>query len=248
MPAKAGGGAASVPAPDSNVKRAAFKRAQTDAFKAAIAANKTETKALRKKAFERARDYTRAYRATAAKLVTARRQAKSQGNFFQDEKPKVLVIVRIRGIAKVPPKQRKVLQLLRLRQIFNCVFVKFNKPMVNMLRLIEPYIAYGYPSLKTIRGLVYKRGNLKVNGQRVRITDNKQVKAKFNNDAVVCVEDIVNQIYTKGKHFQAVTNGLWPFKLSPPKGGMRKKRIHFIEGGDFGNRETLINKFLNRMI
>lgn len=237
-----------VPAPESAVKRATFKREQSAAFKAAVAANKAEKKALKKQAFERARDHTRAYRAATAKVVTQKRQAKSAGNFFLEEKPKVAVIIRIRGIAKVAPKQRKVLQLLRLRQIFNAVFVKLNKPMQNMIRLIEPYVTYGYPSLKTVRALVYKRGFLKVNNQRIKISDNKQIKAKFANDAVVCVEDMVNQIYTAGKQFTKVTNGLWPFKLSPPKGGMRQKRRHFIEGGDFGNRESLVNRFLNRMI
>jgi len=236
------------PAPESAVKRATFKREQTTAFKAAIAANKAAAKALTKKAYERARDYTRAYKAADAKKITQRRQAKSVGNFFLEEKPKVAVVTRIRGIAKVAPKQRKVLQLLRLRQIFNTVFVKYNKPMQNMLRLVEPYIAYGYPSLKTVRALVYKRGHLKVNNNRVKISENKLIQDKFKNDAVVCVEDIVNQVSTCGKHFSKVTNGLWPFKLSPPKGGMRQKRRHFIEGGDFGNRETLINKFLHRMI
>merc|ERR1712065_29707 len=116
-----------------------------------------------------------------------------------------------------------------LRQIFNCVLVKLNKPMENMLRLVEPYIAYGYPSLKTVRALVYKRGHLKINGQRVKINNNKLIKDKFN---------------TAGKHFRTVTNGLWPFKLAPPKGGMNQKRRHFVEGGDFGNRDTLINRFL----
>jgi len=240
--------AKAVPAPESAVKRAAFKVAQTEAFKAAIAANKAEKKSLQKKAYERGRKYAKEYRAQNAKLVTLRRQAKQHGNFFLEAKPKVAVVVRIRGIAKVPPKQKKVLQLLRLRQVFNAVFVKFNKPIQNMLRLVEPYIAYGYPSLKTVRAMVYKRGHLKVRGQRVKIQDNKQVKDVFGTEDIVCVEDMVNQIYTAGKHFQAVTNGMWPFKLSPPKGGMRQKRRHFIEGGDFGNRETLINKFLFRMV
>ena len=242
MPAKA------VPAPESAVKRAAHKQQQTENFRKAIAANKAEKKKLTKTAYLRGLKYAREYRAKEAKLVTLRRQAKSAGNYFAEEKPKVAVVVRIRGIAKVKPKQRKVLQLLRLRQIFNCVFVKMNKPMENMLRLVEPYIAYGYPSLKTVRALVYKRGHLKVNGQRVKINTNKLVKDKFNNEDVVCVEDIVNQVYTSGKHFRAVTNGLWPFKLAPPKGGMRQKRRHFIEGGDYGNRDTLINRFLARCI
>ena len=41
------------------------------------------------------------------------------------------------------PRVRKVLQLLRLRQINNGVFVKLNKASVNMLRLVDPYIAWG---------------------------------------------------------------------------------------------------------
>lgn len=39
---------------------------------------------------------------------------------------------------------RKILQLLRLRQINNGVFIKLNKATINMLRLVEPYIAWGY--------------------------------------------------------------------------------------------------------
>jgi large subunit ribosomal protein L7e len=41
------------------------------------------------------------------------------------------------------PKPRKVLQLFRLRQINNGVFVRINKATINMLRLAEPYITWG---------------------------------------------------------------------------------------------------------
>lgn len=41
------------------------------------------------------------------------------------------------------PKVRKVLQLFRLLQINNGVFVKLNKATMNMIRIIEPYITYG---------------------------------------------------------------------------------------------------------
>lgn len=242
MPAKA------VPAPESAVKRAAFKVQQTENFKKAIAANKQEKKALKKTAYLRGLKYSRLYRGAENKIAHLKRQAKQKGSFYLEAAPKVAIVTRIRGIAKVAPKQRKILQLLRLRQIFNTVFVKLNKPIINMLRSVEPYIAYGYPSLSTVRKLVYKRAHLKTNGQRVKLSDNKQIKDKFNNADVQCAEDLVHQIYTCGKHFRSVTNGLWPFKLSPPKGGMRQKRRHFIEGGDFGNRETLINRFLARMI
>ena len=242
MPAKA------VPAPESAIKRASFKQQQTENFKKAIVANKAEKKALKKKAYVRGLKYRREYRAAEAKKTTQKRQAASNGGFYCEAKPKVALVIRIRGISNVAPKQRKVLQLLRLRQLHNAVFVKLNKPMQNMLRLVEPYIAYGYPSLKTVRAMVYKRAHLKINGQRIKINDNKIIKDKFNNDDVVCAEDVVNQIYTAGKHFRTVTNGLWPFKLAPAKGGLRQKRRHFVEGGDFGNRDTLINRFAARMI
>ena len=45
---------------------------------------------------------------------------------------------------------KKILQLLRLRQIQNGVFVKLNGSTINLLRWVEPYIAYGYPNLKVI--------------------------------------------------------------------------------------------------
>ena len=47
------------------------------------------------------------------------------------------------SINGVSPRVRKILQLLRLRQINNGVFVKVNKASVNMLKLVEPYIAWG---------------------------------------------------------------------------------------------------------
>lgn len=54
------------------------------------------------------------------------------------------------SINGVSPKVRKVLQLLRLRQIFNGTFVKLNKASINMLRIVEPYIAWGWVTCSTV--------------------------------------------------------------------------------------------------
>ncbi|MCL7030502.1 hypothetical protein MKW94_023533, partial [Papaver nudicaule] len=45
---------------------------------------------------------------------------------------------------------------------------------------------------------------------------------------------------TVGPHFKQASNFLWPFKLSAPLGGLKKKR-QFVEGGDAGNPEDYIN-------
>lgn len=37
-------------------------------------------------------------------------------------------------------------------------------------------------------------------------------------------------------------------QLNTPTGGWRKKTTHYVEGGDFGNREEKIDELLRRMI
>ncbi len=157
-------------------------------------------------------------------------------------------MIRIRGIIGVHPKVRKILQLLRLRQIHNGVFVKLNHATITMLRWVEPYIAYGYPNLKSVRDLVYKRGFGKVNKQRIPITDNAMIEAQLGKHGIICCEDLVHEIFTCGPHFKEVSNFLWPFKLSSPTGGYTKKLLHFNEGGEAGQREEGINKLIKQLI
>jgi len=48
--------------------------------------------------------------------------------------------------------------------------------------------------------------------------------------------------------FMQVSNFLWPFKAFQPHGGWRVRKFkHYVEGGDFGNRETNINKLVRQM-
>merc|ERR1712038_1858607 len=105
-------------------------------------------------------------------LVTRMRQAKKNGNAYVDGEPKLALVIRIRGINQISPRVKKILQLLRLRQIGNTTFIKLNKATIMMLNIAQPFITWGYPNLKTVRELVYKRGFGKVNGQRIPFTEN----------------------------------------------------------------------------
>ncbi|PKI38165.1 hypothetical protein CRG98_041418 [Punica granatum] len=51
-----------------------------------------------------------------------------------------------------------------------------NKATINMLRRVEPYVTYGYPNLKSVRELIYKRGYGKLNHQRIALTDNSVIE------------------------------------------------------------------------
>uniref|UniRef100_A0A0B6YTU7 Large ribosomal subunit protein uL30 n=1 Tax=Arion vulgaris TaxID=1028688 RepID=A0A0B6YTU7_9EUPU len=225
------------------IRAEAEAKAQEAKKKALLAAKVNKGKSI-----VRAEKYAKQYRLKQADDLRLRRQAKASGNFQVPEEAKVAFVVRIKGINKIHPRPRKVLQLFRLRQINNGVFIKLNKATIEMLRIIEPYVVYGYPSIKTVKDLVYKRGFAKINGQRIPISDNALIEENLGKIDVICAEDIVHELYTVGPNFKQVSNFMWPFKLNNPRGGFTKKANHFVEGGDYGNREEKINALLAKMI
>lgn len=186
-------------------------------------------------------------------MVEAKRAARKEGKFYVPAGAKVAFVIRIRGINAMPPKEKKILRLLRLRQIQNGVFVKINYATIRMLQRVEPYITYGYPNLKSVKELIYKRGFGKVgrpgSWTRTPLSDNRIIEQAMGKYDIICMEDLVHEIFTCGKHFKEANNFLWPFQLSSPRGGYSKKSklIHFTEGGDAGNREELINGVIRRM-
>ncbi|KJH51276.1 ribosomal protein L30p/L7e [Dictyocaulus viviparus] len=202
----------------------------------------------RVKIFKRAEKYVAEYRQAQRDQLRLKRDAERNGDFYVPDEPKLAFVIRIRGINQIHPRPRKALQILRLRQINNGVFVKLNKATLPLLRIVEPYVAWGYPNLKSVHDLIYKRGFAKVNKRRIPITDNTIIEQALRKYNIICMEDLVHEIYNVGPNFKAASNFLWPFKLSNPTGGWTKKTNHFVEGGDFGNREDQINKLLRKMI
>uniref|UniRef100_A0A8C5MFV4 Large ribosomal subunit protein uL30 n=1 Tax=Leptobrachium leishanense TaxID=445787 RepID=A0A8C5MFV4_9ANUR len=233
--------------PESLLKRRKLFAAQKAKRIKKILSEKKARKTKRKIIYKRAEAYYKEYRQMDRKEIRMSRMARKAGNYYVPAEPKLAFVIRIRGINGVSPKVRKVLQLLRLRQIFNGTFVKLNKASINMLRLVEPYIAWGYPNLKSVKRLIYKRGYLKIHKRRIPLTDNSLIENQLSKCGIICVEDLIHEIYTVGKNFKNANNLLWPFKLSSPRGGMKKKTTHFVEGGDAGNREDQINRLIKRM-
>ncbi|KAJ2798472.1 60S ribosomal protein L7, partial [Coemansia guatemalensis] len=215
---------------------------------AAKSAARLQNRKKRQVIFKRAEQYVNEYRQTERAEVRLRRQAKKAGNFYVPAQPKLAFVIRTKGINKIPPKPRKVLQLLRLLQINNGVFIRLTYATTQMLQIITPYAAWGTPNLKTVKELVYKRGYAKINKQRLPISDNSIIEENLGKYGIICVEDLVHEIYTVGPNFKAANNFLWPFKLSNPTGGWARRKVrHFIEGGDVGNREDKINALVRRM-
>lgn len=103
-----------------------------------------------------------------------------------------------------------------------------------MLRLVEPYVTYGYvicrrwcemsfiippspfsePNLKTVRELIYKRGYGKVNRQRVPLSNNSVIENALGKYDILCVEDLVHEIFTVGPNFKQV-RPTWSHFMEP---------------------------------
>ncbi|CAN4076439.1 unnamed protein product [Withania somnifera] len=236
-----------VPVPESVLKKQ--KRSEEWALvkKQELVAAKKKSTENRKLIYNRAKEYSKEYEHQEKDLIHLKREARLKGGFYVDPEAKLLFIIRIRGINAMAPQTKKILQLLRLRQIFNGVFLKVNKATVNMLHRVEPYVTYGYPNLKSVRELIYKRGYGKVDKQRIALTDNSVIEQVLGKYGIICMEDLIHEIMTVGPHFKEANNFLWPFQLKAPLGGLKKKRNHYVEGGDAGNRENFINELIRRM-
>merc|ERR1711983_621565 len=213
---------AKLPAVPETILKRRKRQAENRAIRAKLAVKaKVDRRKKRVEIFKRAEKYAKEYQDQERDEIRLKREAKKEGNYYVKGEDKLVFVMRIRGI---------------------------NKATQNMLRIAEPYITYGCPNLKSVRDLVYKRGFVKIDGNRTPITSNDIIESKLGKMGIICVEDLIHEIVTVGPNFKYASNFLWPFKLNTPTGGWRKKTNHFVEGGDFGNREYKIDELLRKMI
>merc|ERR1712018_989893 len=192
-------------------KRKEFQANKAKQAQAAIVQRKAN-KEKRKLIFKRAEQYIKEYRLKERDGIRLNRMAKKHGNYYVPDQPRLALVIRIRGINQVSPKVLKVLQLFRLRQINNAVFVRLNKATLQMLRMAEPMITWGYPNLKTVKELIYKRGHGKVQNRRTPLSDNAIIENALGKEGIICMEDLIHEIFTVGPNFKQASNFLWPLK------------------------------------
>ncbi|WBW72267.1 ribosomal protein L7-like Rlp7 involved in ribosome biogenesis [Schizosaccharomyces osmophilus] len=215
-------------------KRKVNERTRLERVEAALEKKQSQNK-KKNIVFKRAESFVKNYRDGERERLRLKRVAKKTGSALIDEEPKLLFCIRLAGARNIPPKARKVLQLLRLASTNNGVFVRNTKSTANMLKLVEPYVTYGVPSLKSVRELIYKRGFGKIKGQRAALSDNALIEEALGKFDVISIEDIIHELYNVGPHFKEVSSFLWPFKLSSIKHSLIEKKVkHYNEGGKAG--------------
>lgn len=156
---------------------------------------------------------------------------------------RLLFVVRISNphMGSIPPKARKILNILRLNKVNQGTFVRLNKKVEPLLHLINPYIVVGTPTLSTVRNLIQKRATVKipitdesdktvsssndetpVEGHDFKIiplNDNNLIEEKLGDYGVICTEDIIFEIFKLGDSFLECNKFLEPFTLKEPVTG-----------------------------
>lgn len=215
-----------------------FKNAQKEAFAARQEKN-------RERARIQSQKLQKEYADSTALQITKQEQAKKNNKIYVPAEPHFFFVIRIRGMNRVPPKERKTLDLLRLRKPNAGVLLVNNESTKKMLHLVKNYVAYGFIGLDVLRELVMKRGLTKVDGKVVNIT-NENIEDFFGD--LVCVEDLVASLWFN-RRFKDVNRFLVPFRLNCPRGGFKgKKSRDFLMGGSCGNQHELIEDLVKRMI
>ncbi|XP_005044662.1 PREDICTED: 60S ribosomal protein L7-like 1 isoform X2 [Ficedula albicollis] len=176
-----------------------------------------------------------------------RRMEQRPGPAAAPQESKLAFAVRIADIKGVTKRVRRVIELLRLKKNYTGVFVKLSPLSLKMLRIVEPYVAWGQPNLKSVRELILKRGQAKIKKKRVPLTDNMLIEEHFGGCGIICLEDLIHEIYTTGKYFKRVTSFLWPFHLSVARHASRNRVGFLKEMGKPGYRGDAINQLIRQL-
>ncbi|KAE8574180.1 hypothetical protein XENTR_v10024970 [Xenopus tropicalis] len=156
-------------------------------------------------------------------------------------------VVRITKVDGVSNAVLDALKTLRLGKIFAGAFVKLTPSSLNLIRVVEPYVAWGFPNLKSIRELVLKRGHFRRDGRRVALTDNNVIEEQLGKFGIICLEDVIHELYTTGEHFPEVNRFLCPFRLSVSRHAAVNRKGYLSEVGDPGHRGSGINQLIRQL-
>ncbi|KAH8377455.1 hypothetical protein KR093_005584 [Drosophila rubida] len=163
--------------------------------------------------------------------------------------PRLLLVMRHAGKKIFDKTTSEIFRTLRMPKRHNTVFLENNKENQLLLRVIEPFVVYGHPSLSTIRELLFKKGFARIDGKKTAIQSNTMVEAQLGAKGIICLEDIIHEICTVGPNFAAVNEFLCAFALSSPRDGWKHKvSVSYKRGGEYGDRGNAINDVVARCL
>lgn len=165
-----------------------------------------------------------------------------KNSIVEQETPKLLFIVRIRGAPGMRKKLLDTLKMFRLHKVNHSILVFPNKSYTGMLQKVKDYVCYGEINkkmlLKLLRNRAYIEGNEPLTESHIKFkTKYKTLNALA--DGLLKGEIQYKDIY-KIKPI---------FRMHPPRGGYRGTiKRSYKAGGSLGYVGDYINKLLFKML
>jgi large subunit ribosomal protein L7e len=134
---------------------------------------------------------------------------------------------------------------------FQGIFLRYDETTKKQLHLVEPWVTYGVPSKVVINDLLRRRGHGKLDGKRIPLSDNtivEQALGESSEGSVICIDDMVHELYSVGDQFKIVNNFLWAFQLSSVRSKFRREKLNFKDGGDYGDRGEEMDDLIRQML
>jgi len=189
------------------------------------------------------------------KPVFATKVLSDDGDTVQEQKfqsnsfgaPMVFVI-RIRDGLGAPKSVRQTLSRLRLRNLHQGVFVRYDETHRKMLHLVEPWVVYGPPTKAVVSDLVERRGYGRIDGKRVPLSDNNLIEEALGEFNIVCKEDLVHELCQVEENFGKAAAFLWPFHLSDNKTTFERRTLKLKDGKDYGDRGEAITEYIQAVL
>ncbi|XP_058061991.1 large ribosomal subunit protein uL30-like [Anopheles bellator] len=166
---------------------------------------------------------------------------------------RLVLVFRHRGLHIANKDVLQSLRTLRLPVLRSAAFHLLTPEIHAHLKVVEPFVVWGYPADAIIRELIYKYGAFRGDGpdkKSVPMSSNQVVEQRLGHCDIICVEDLLNEVITLGPHFDEVRRALRCFILSHPVGGWKeapKGKLRSI-GGEAGFRGDEINVLFKRLL
>ena len=167
-----------------------------------------------------------------------------------DIRQTVGVAVRIHEGRHSSPEIKDELRKLGLSKKYDAIFIRLDEAGIRKLKPFDAYVAYGYVSYKMTDELIHRRAYTDFGGPKRPLADNIAVEKALGDKGILCLNDLTNEIYNIGVHFEAALSVFKTFKLSSPVGHYEKKVLHVHDaveekGGFLGNK---IDQFLEKIV
>lgn len=144
---------------------------------------------------------------------------------------------------------KRAMKHLGIPSKFSGSFITDTPETKRLLAIAEPFVTWGPPNLRSIRELIFKRGLARKEKEKAApLMDNTVIEAALGDAGIICMEDLVHEIFTVGENFDKVNHFIGKFSLSKPLTFPADKMSHFAIGGRYGDRGDKINDLIQAMV